>query len=775
MTISRDAVLWGFRFFLRREPGSEEAIEAHMRLANTAQLAETLLKSREFDIGKPFGRLLTVNHVSDRSVSSSRTGKAPPLRILVLGNCQAAGMASLFQAMVGHAVATPLELSSTTVAQIRSGEIDLERMNAETDLVFMHPHTEALELIEQKNIALRRKLKLIPPLNFSAFHPDLVYIRDDRQQPIRGPLGEYQSSLAFYGWRKGLTLEATIALFRQDVYRHLGFFDHEAVSRQFLAAVGDLTGIRVDRMVDRWAAQGCWMYSVNHPKLFALADLARAILEREGIATQRDAAQYVPDALMSGPAWPVYPEIAKRWGLQGSYLFKKSEAECSSDMPVGMLELAEFVEASFELFSQHEKTGLSCDRLDSPSYRSLDQFLGGSRTAIADEVAAADPGPAPAPPPSSANPYQGLPDHQFWRRGVERVPMASVDPVRHTGYRLTPNDRIATAGSCFAQHISRTLQANGFNYYVAESGTDAADGRPDRNFGVFSARYGNIYTARQLLQLFDRAYGKFEPKEHCWLREDGRLVDPFRPQIEPDGFGSLEELQGSRAAHYACVRAMFESLDVLVFTLGLTEAWRSKQDGAVFPLAPGVAGGEMDPQLHEFVNFGVADVVSDLDEFVGRLTSVNPRARMIMTVSPVPLIATYEDRHVLVSTTYSKSVLRAAAEEICKRHALCTYFPSYEVITGNYNRGAYFENDLRSVKPEGVNHVMRLFTSHFFGMTQTVEAQKQALMAESERVSAVICDEEALDRAPPPYSRTKSPLRRVVGKLKSLTGRPRNH
>jgi len=90
----------------------------------------------------------------------------------------------------------------------------------------------------------------------------------------------------------------------------------------------------------------------------------------------------------------------------------------------------------------------------------------------------------------------------------------------------------------------------------------------------------------------------------------------------------------------------------------------------------------MDPAAHEFVNFGVAEIVADMQLFVEKLLGVNPRAKMILTVSPVPLIATYEDRHVLVSNTYSKSVLRVAAEEISKRNPMCDYFPSYEIITG---------------------------------------------------------------------------------------------
>lgn len=31
-------------------------------------------------------------------------------------------------------------------------------------------------------------------------------------------------------------------------------------------------------------------------------------------------------------------------------------------------------------------------------------------------------------------------------------------------------------------------------------------------YGLYSARYGNIYTARQLVQTFREAYGRFQPQ-----------------------------------------------------------------------------------------------------------------------------------------------------------------------------------------------------------------------------------------------------------------------
>jgi hypothetical protein len=154
---------------------------------------------------------------------------------------------------------------------------------------------------------------------------------------------------------------------------------------------------------------------------------------------------------------------------------------------------------------------------------------------------------------------------------------------------------------------------------------------------------------------------------------------------------------------------------------------------------------------------------------LGIIRSKNPKARFILTVSPVPLIATAEDRSVLVSTTYSKSVLRTACEEVAADYADVAYFPSYEVITGTYNRGRYFASDLRSVTEEGVAHVMRLFMRHYAGepvqapASEPVQAEPvrdgegegagdreheaREQIGAIEEVVAVMCDEEALDRS----------------------------
>lgn len=345
------------------------------------------------------------------------------------------------------------------------------------------------------------------------------------------------------------------------------------------------------------------------------------------------------------------------------------------------------------------------------------------------------------------NPYSAAKDYQFWRKVISNLEQYEIDPVVNPKFTIDKAAKVCTAGSCFAQHISNRLAKIGFNYHIPEDGESlSSQEKVDRGYGVFSARYGNLYTVRQLLQLFDEAFGLRPKSEQAWSCADGRFVDPFRPNIEPAGFESAEAVINSRREHLSHVKAVFQNSDIFVFTLGLTEGWVNKIAGDVFPLAPGVSGGNFEEDKYSFINFNINDVRDDLKTFLTKLREINPTVKVVLTVSPVPLIATFEDRHVLVSTTYSKSVLRVAAEEASKEFSWVDYFPSYEIITGNFNAGRYFEEDLREVNAFGVDHAMRCFLGNY---TSGMVAKKSLKQIDSEKifkkVSDLVCDEESIE------------------------------
>jgi hypothetical protein len=292
------------------------------------------------------------------------------------------------------------------------------------------------------------------------------------------------------------------------------------------------------------------------------------------------------------------------------------------------------------------------------------------------------------------HPYSDVPAMQIARR-------APADPQIGGRFRLTRSDRIASAGSCFAQRITDGLRNSGYRYLVTEPG----------NSESYSARYGEIYSTLQLLQIAQAATGAFVPAEQPWPADDGRWLDPFRPRIEPGGFASPQAVIDERKRHLAAVKTLLEEADVFVFTAGLTETWCSKIDGAAFPICPGTGVGSYDSDRYIFRNLGIDENIANLDAFLKLAWSLNPALRVIFTVSPVPLAATMEPRHVVQSTTWSKSVLRVAVEEMRRRYELVDYFAAYEIVMGARPNG--FEDDGRTVTPAAVNTVVASFFRHF--------------------------------------------------------------
>ncbi len=655
------------------------------------------------------------------------------MKIYVLGSCQSIPIAQCLAVMTPG---IPVERFAPRT--------DLSAFVTSDDIVFRQRESFAMTSAQAPP-----NETVYPRMWFNAFHPDVVYVKD-ASAVAQSPLGSEHSSLALYAWYRGMSCADTMRLFREPVYERLGFFDCWNPAKRAFLEEGEVVGFSVGAIFARLERHGCFMRTPGHPALVASAEIARELARRAELPIFLDTPEaYIDDPMLQKVVWPVYPELGQRLGLPGAYAFKPPQPPSARPE---VLDLEEFIARTFAAYAVAPPDALSCRRLEHPAYRDLESIVAAERPqARRDAVPVA----SRTPRPHADSPYADLPAERFWRRAIGCVPPGQVDPVGTAPFRIGRRERIATAGSCFAQHMSRAIARDGYNYFIAEPAPEqvSASDAQRLGYGVFSTRSGNVYTARQLLQLFDRAYGTLAPRDTAWVRPDGRYADPFRPLIEPDGFATIDELIDARDRHLAAVRTMFEQLDVLVFTLGLTEAWRSTVDGAVFPLAPGVTAGRIDASRYEFVNFSAADVRADLDAFLQRLRGVNARSRVVLTVSPVPLIATYEPRHVLVSATYSKAALRVAADEIERAHAAVWYFPSYEIITGSFNRGAYFERDLRDVTSAGVDHVMRLFLDHCAAGEVRPSSDAEALMLEENRANVdVVCDEEAIAQATAPVA-----------------------
>ncbi len=357
---------------------------------------------------------------------------------------------------------------------------------------------------------------------------------------------------------------------------------------------------------------------------------------------------------------------------------------------------------------------------------------------------------------ASPNPYQGCVPQQFWRTAVAEAGESDLfGGIWSPKFPLGMGTSFVTAGSCFAQHISKWLIRNGYNWLDSEPapGNLDASEREANGYGVFSFRTGNIYTAALLRQWIEQSLSGAPTVDEVF-EENGRYFDPLRPLIAANGFDDKVQLLAARQHTLDCIRTTVSKADVFVFTLGLTEAWQSTE-GYVYPICPGTAKGEFNPQMVRFVNYGYEDTIADLTAAFDAIGAVNPSVKFLLTVSPVPLTATASDQHVLPATTYSKSVLRSTAGYLASVRDDVDYFPSFELIASPPIKGRYYAANKRSVTPEGVDFVMRHF-AHALSASPETESVKSEQLPTTARSTPeeedVLCEDallEAWSGAPP--------------------------
>ena len=307
------------------------------------------------------------------------------------------------------------------------------------------------------------------------------------------------------------------------------------------------------------------------------------------------------------------------------------------------------------------------------------------------------------------DPYKSLDSKSFWSSAIAKCNMFDIVNLWDPKFCITREMKVVTYGSCFAQHIGKSLKLNGFNWFISEPKPIGLNEESAEifNYEIFSSRTGNIYTASLLKQWIGWANGEILPEE-IWKKND-RFYDPFRPNIEPNGFESKEELVRSREAAIQAFKKSLIEGDILIFTLGLTESWFNLDHGYEYPICPGTIAGKFDSSKHHFTNQKFDFIRKTLNDVIDSIKLLNPKMRIILTVSPVPLTATMSGKHILVANTESKSILRTVAGLIAHNRQIVDYFPSYEMISATPFKGIFYEPNQRNVNHAGVNHVMSMF------------------------------------------------------------------
>lgn len=192
---------------------------------------------------------------------------------------------------------------------------------------------------------LNNKLIPVPNLYFTAFHPDLTYCTSKIDRS-RYTIPNYNSQIILFAFENNLNIRQTLSLFSVDVFKQLGYFnrwdsDYRSLKNIFLQS--DISYKEFDRFFNIIKRNGVFMHSVNHPKIDVLTQLTRILVNKfDSNIIFDDYTFNIPDVLINNYVFPVYPEIADKFSLNGNYSWSIADKNFN--------DLKSFIEFSFESY-----------------------------------------------------------------------------------------------------------------------------------------------------------------------------------------------------------------------------------------------------------------------------------------------------------------------------------------------------------------------------------------------------------------------------------------
>ncbi len=283
--------------------------------------------------------------------------------------------------------------------------------------------------------------------------------------------------------------------------------------------------------------------------------------------------------------------------------------------------------------------------------------------------------------------------------GARLYPLAS--PTANPSFKMARSDTVFAIGSCFARNVERALEAANMRVLSREFDLGQVGESLDD-----AANFYNKYSIHSVTN------------EIRWALE--RDTFPGEDILYPMGVGVYSDAQLGMARleyspkeilefrhRYLDGMAQVVEADVVIVTLGYVETWFDTKLGLYLNVFPPVQAIRAEPDRFEFRVLSYGDIMKGLNELYDLLVKHRKKPlKMLITVSPVPLLATFRDMDVLLANAYSKSVQRAALDEFLIGKQGVDYFPSYEFVTLSDPSVAWTKKDYRHVSDDLVDRIM---------------------------------------------------------------------
>jgi hypothetical protein len=284
-------------------------------------------------------------------------------------------------------------------------------------------------------------------------------------------------------------------------------------------------------------------------------------------------------------------------------------------------------------------------------------------------------------------------------------------------FQISPTEPVFAMGSCFAREIEEALSKLGFDVpslcdalfkhpLLSKAENQARELRPRG----FLNRYNTLSMEAEFRNLLgqDDALSRGDLLYTINARQCADLhYSQSLPQV------SHEATLTRRAMVRDNLGAALRRCKLIIITLGLAECWFDSETERYLNNTPGPRvlerfGSQLQVHLTRH-----SQNLAALERLHKKLCEVlGADIKLVLTVSPVPLVQSFLDQDVVIANQYAKSMLRSVAQEFASNHTNVDYFPSYEFVSYALPQSAW-EWDYRHVRPALVRYIMNVFRTHY--------------------------------------------------------------
>ncbi len=266
--------------------------------------------------------------------------------------------------------------------------------------------------------------------------------------------------------------------------------------------------------------------------------------------------------------------------------------------------------------------------------------------------------------------------------------MTRID-IPESEWKMKTGAKVLLVGSCFADEIGEKMVRGGFEAMVNPFGT----------------LYNPASIAASLLRSISEKEYTADSVELIQSESDGM----WHSWMHHSSFSSLdvatlvERINGT--TH--CVADFLREADVLIVTMGTAIIYRLKETGMLV--------ANCHKQLDSlFVRerLNSYDIVDQWEMLLQLLESVNPKLKVIFTVSPIR--HKRDGYHV---NQVSKGILLQGVDEIVNgksSNSQCFYFPSYEIMMDELRDYRFYADDMIHPSEKAVEYIWQRFQDTYF-------------------------------------------------------------